>query len=381
MKKKSNGEMRNLFYFVRKYWLLILAATIVTGIAAGAVGVYQNEKQQRMAESFMASQEYADAQKELEDLQEYYNESVKLRINPLKEYKNTLVYEIEAQDIAAFEAALSVGQLYADVADFLEEKLSSRCFSELVTINMSDTTATIMAIYDTEQGCKKLIDAIAQGVEEFAKQSGRDIHQLSQSEMIIVDSSITVYQATIDNQLAAAKTKAAADTSVNDGKNIGVIEYSCAGLVLGFFGILMVLCFIYLLNGRIKAGLELELEYAVPVLGRYDHNQLEDEDMMVQKLQLMCEKSGKSSIAIIGDRTITETDAAICILKEKSELTLEAVPEDIRTAEDLAKIGNIGNVLFIVAMNHTKTETVKTNIRICREIKSNILGAIIIEGK
>ncbi len=196
-------DLKWLLYRVLRAWRTIVVWAIVIGVVAGAGSLAINlikitdpeyvaeEKSNFEREHASWEATGANLKAELDNLQtsrdnqvEYNENSVLMKINPLREYNAsfqlyvdydykvdpTLTYQnIDLSDriIKAYSTYMTNGELYQYIINNLSEKMELRYFKEIFSVSAdnSNNMITISVRHENAEKCQEILDLAAEGIQ------------------------------------------------------------------------------------------------------------------------------------------------------------------------------------------------------------------------
>ncbi len=202
--KTREINVKDLLYYILRKWRTIIFAAFILAVLLGAYRLGTGIKSMRDPENTsktnaanqMITAEYELKREELEvqasnartavtEMMKYREQSILLRIDPLNEWVGTVTLYIPPQNqlnpaqdnpdldlagslLAAYNAYLTGGEMYNEIAQQCDSVEAARYLSEITTTNVDSKTASIRitCIGDSEALVTELSDLVRQGLEK-----------------------------------------------------------------------------------------------------------------------------------------------------------------------------------------------------------------------
>ena len=230
-------DLKWLLYRVFRAWRGIvvwaLVVAVVAGIAGGAINLFKiTDPKYVAAQEEIFQREYAaweakgaNLKAEIENLQssrdnqvEYNENSVLMKINPLREYNAsfqlyvdyeykidpTLTYQnIDLSDriINAYSTYMTNGELYQYIIDNLSEKMELRYLKEIfsVSVDNANNMISISVRHESAEKCQEILHLAAEGIRAkygsvCTTIAGHELHEINAFSYEAVNLSLDALQ-------------------------------------------------------------------------------------------------------------------------------------------------------------------------------------------
>lgn len=453
MSKRTEHEIsiRDIMYEVlEKAWIVILI-----GVAVGALlffgGYYKRLSAAQIENTYIENVELSEEEvREVEEVrlqeeraeseQEYYDNSLLLRIDPYNESRIVLQYYIseneKSHEIAdALKQYAVSGALVNDVCEKGTLKYDNRYAQEL--IGLDDLTEAcesgyvcIVVLGQNQEECTNLAELVKTEVEE-EKTHWEAIYGIFSGELIaeeysvVIDEKLIGRRNTVYNLLKTKTTQLQQLKSALSEKQLQMLEFEegveitedydqeivvsakwsdfVLGLIYGIILAVVLIIIAYLRRAVIYTEEELEYEYGLKKLGTLG---VEDDGKKVgfHKLKKWLEdkrynrkENGKESLetrvkelaAILKQRGVQEiylfADSDIAYNREELQTYVKCLREngiqteiEEKNAFEMDKLLKYEYVIFVEQLGKTKVQDVAEKLDLCKNLKIKILGAIIV---
>lgn len=449
MNEEREIDLKLLFANVFKKWRKILLITLILGLlCAGYRAVkllpsysslqsaYTSEVTSYNSSKALLDQQIAHTNDLIAQLGTYSTESIKANIDPYNEVQTTATISIVAttdeaqrsnQITEAYQNFVDAGIKYESVAGSL--KTTDQIIKELVSAksDFDSDTVTITVVGQTadqtEPVMKYVLSQVNGTTSNVAEKYGKHTLIVSDSAThTVADADLlsTTFQTT-DQMLSsnkvmngvlnktnslksALKTLKATSiaTPVSPKKTIakGVIKYGLFGLVLGFFGSIVVMAVAIVASKKLSSENELKNIFKVKVLSvmpmknlssktrldqfinkKIDSSYQVDEQVALEKasVNLLACADNKKSLILVGENIQQDIDE----LKTK----IQAFDKDIKfvasaninsSASELKKLKDSDGIILVAERNVTKLDDLTKTIETINNWNKPIVGSIVL---
>lgn len=397
------------------------------------------------------------------DLKEiYYKNSLYMQLDPLNVVQKELVYQIQAEDNSG---GSKFGIVYGNVInniglyDWIEQQtgLDAGYVSELVSadvqsgmrvaddekqILLSDSNCVkIVIMQKDEESCEKLADAVK---EYLAMQQENLSQEIGNHELILLSETMgtvmntgvlnsqTAYRDEISSlkaTIAATKagfteeqkqyydlltqndseivntTQDAAAESVTVQKPSISIKYVVLGAVIFAFVYAMILCLMYIFNGKLRASDELQNLYQIPQMGlivkdskkkllpdkwvdnlrnhgKRKFTPAQSMELAVAAVKIAAVKNGLDHVCLMGCNLTEGADNVCESIKhalEKEDIAVTILDNVLYNAEAMEKLENEKGVVLVEKAGSTLYDEVAKEIELLTRQDIAVLGGIVVE--
>lgn len=397
------------------------------------------------------------------DLKEiYYKNSLYMQLDPLNVVQKELVYQIQVEDNSA---GSKFGIVYGNVInniglyDWIEQQtgLDAAYVGELISadvqsgmrvaddekqILLSDSNCVkIVIMQKDEESCEKLADAVK---EYLAMQQENLSQEIGNHELILLSETMgtisntevlnkqTSYRDEISSlkaTIAATKagfteeqkqyydlltqndseivntTQDAAAESVTVQKPSISIKYVVLGAVLFAFVYAMILCLMYIFNGKLRASDELQNLYQIPQMGlivkeskkkllpdqwvdnlrnhgKRKFTPAQSMELAVAAVKIAAVKNGLDHVCLMGCNLTEGADNVCESIKqalEKEQIAVTILDNVLYNAEAMEKLENEKGVVLVEKAGSTLYNEVAKEIELLTRQDIAVLGGIVVE--
>lgn len=397
------------------------------------------------------------------DLKEiYYKNSLYMQLDSLNVVQKELVYQIQAEDNSG---GSKFGIVYGNVInniglyDWIEQQtgLDAGYVSELVSadvqsgmrvaddekqILLSDSNCVkIVIMQKDEESCEKLADAVK---EYLAMQQENLSQEIGNHELILLSETMgtvmntgvlnsqTAYRDEISSlkaTIAATKagfteeqkqyydlltqndseivntTQDAAAESVTVQKPSISIKYVVLGAVIFAFVYAMILCLMYIFNGKLRASDELQNLYQIPQMGlivkdskkkllpdkwvdnlrnhgKRKFTPAQSMELAVAAVKIAAVKNGLDHVCLMGCNLTEGADNVCESIKhalEKEDIAVTILDNVLYNAEAMEKLENEKGVVLVEKAGSTLYNEVAKEIELLTRQDIAVLGGIVVE--
>lgn len=358
MEKERDIYIKDMLFYILRKWRIILVWMVIFAVGVNgifALKSYKNmvdSQQNHSAEDVLgalkagltnedvkqvedAYESYVIYKKLLDDSIDYYNQSIKMQINPNHVATISMQYHIsDASKLKDIVESYSNAILSEDVCEYINQSagLNSKTsyISELIEFNLKEFEKnTVNIIEDSKSNAmlitiiapnKEVCEIIADDVEEeIQKKTSQIQEKLGNYSIEKIDRNyankansdlLNEQQAILMNINATRTSITNLSTNFSEAQNsyyIALIEYNedntksenvnnpaafkpinIKALFVGVFvGAFLVMCwyaFLYMLDGKLKSEEEIEERYGVPVIGAIRINDNEKNNNPIDRL-------------------------------------------------------------------------------------------------
>ena len=392
----------------------------------------------------------------------YYKNSLYMQLDPLHIVQKELVYQIQSEDNSA---GSKFGIVYGNVInniglyDWIEQQtgLDAGYVSELVSadvqsgmrvaddekqILLSDSNCVKMVIMQKdEESCEKLAEAVK---EYLAMQQENLSQEIGNHELILLSETMgtvsntevldkqTSYRDEISSLKATTATTKAGFTEAqkqyydlltqNESTTIDEsqeevaepvtvqkpsvsIKYVVLGAVVFAFVYAMILCVMYIFNGKLRASDELQNLYQIPQMGLIvkdskkkllpdrwvDHlrnhgkrkfTPAQSMELAVAAVKIVAVKNGLDHVCLMGCNLAEGADNVCESIKqalEKEDIAVTILDNVLYNAEAMEKLENEKGVVLVEKAGSTLYNEVSKEIELLARQDIAVLGGIVVE--
>lgn len=451
-KKNSENRIINISvfgrYLIKKWWILAVVSIVMVGILLGKLyadmqktnhvveevetNVLSESEQKKVNEAY---KEY----KKIIDLQEYIDQSILMEINPYKEYRKVISYEIEGAKSGDI-LSIYLQYLYSGIAiDIVMEELNNvepQYLNELIKgiriekedLSIEGQESSVFGIQIIGKD-KTIVDLITQNTEDAlliytAKISGQlqsyELKQIGVTEGFVVDTDIEKLQKSRSTNLKELEDNYTANVAgfsaiqsesleslLNKG-DVGKVEETLTGQSLTaeestpigiatyikyiIFGILLgttlasgAILIWYVYGGNINSAQEFQEVYNIKVLEEMkagikdSQKKMERINILLARCKLLCSGNNISKIVIVGETTTSLGIEIVQYLKEElkmSHVELEHIKGFLDDANILSYISEFTNVLLIEEVGKVKRNDFERELEFYSEQNMSVIGVI-----
>ena len=397
------------------------------------------------------------------DLKEiYYKNSLYMQLDPLHVVQKELVYQIQVEDNSA---GSKFGIVYGNVInniglyDWIEQQtgLDAGYVGELISVDvqsgmrvaddekqilLSDSNCVkIVIMQKDEESCEKLADAVkeylAMQQENLSQEIGNhELILLSETMGTISNTDLLDKQTSYRDEISSLKesiakkkaeyteeqkqyydlltqndseivdtTQDAAAESVTIQKPSISIKYVVLGAVIFAFVYAMILCLMYIFNGKLRASDELQNLYHIPQMGlivkdskkkllpdkwvdnlrnhgKRKFTQAQSMDLAVAAVKIAAVKNGLDHVCLMGCNLAEGTDNVCESIKqalEKERIAVTILDNALYNAEAMEKLENEKGVVLVEKAGSTLYNEVAKEIELLTRQDITVLGGIVVE--
>lgn len=406
-------SIENLLFYILTKWRTIIIFCVVFTILAGALVICQN----KIDENKDYSEIYYEIEKnenKLASLQEYYDNSVLMKIDPYNKYMFTIQFIIgensDASDTqikneyGVYNSYILRGGLYDDLLPEISYLPEEKYFNEMVAIAFnSESQFTVTVSYYNQNEGSSIATKIGEKIIEFSESRGEEALDLT---LVGTRNTISIDTGLYNNQTGRKTTIETIETDLENlelslTQDRSIIKNMFIGLLLGFFiSVLLIICK-YIFSNRVRAASELRLKYKIKILGILNVNKDSDYknvidakihknrsskligksyeeqfDILCFYIQEKCSEAGINHVLLMADDYGKEVADKLKESFKDSNLMLETTQNDLDTIEKLKKTNHI---IVLVKLNKSYDYDVKKYMEMSCNSNSEILGTIVIE--
>lgn len=396
------------------------------------------------------------------DLKEiYYKNSLYMQLDPLHVVQKELVYQIRVEDNSAgSKFGIVYGNVIKNVGlyDWIEQQtgMDAAYVGELISADvksgmtiadgtqvlLSDSNCVkIVIMQKDEESCENLADAVK---EYLAMQQENLSQEIGNHELILLSETMgtvmntgvlnsqTAYRDEISSlkaTIAATKagfteeqkqyydlltqndseivdtTQDAAAESVTIQKPSVSIKYVVLGAVLFAFVYAMILCLMYIFNGKLRASDELQNLYHIPQMGlivkdskkkllpdkwvddlrnhgKRKFTPAQSMDLAVAAVKIAAVKNGLDHVCLMGCNLAEGADNVCESIKqalEKEQIAVTILDNALYNAEAMEKLENEKGVVLVEKAGSTLYDEVAKEIELLTRQDIAVLGGIVVE--
>lgn len=396
------------------------------------------------------------------DLKEiYYKNSLYMQLDPLHVVQKELVYQIQAEDNSGgSKFGIVYGNVIKNVGlyDWIEQQtgMDAAYVGELISADvksgmtiadgtqvlLSDSNCVkIVIMQKDEESCENLADAVK---EYLAMQQENLSQEIGNHELILLSETMgtvmntgvlnsqTAYRDEISSlkaTIAATKagfteeqkqyydlltqndseivdtTQDAAAESVTVQKPSISIKYVVLGAVLFAFVYAMILCLMYIFNGKLRASDELQNLYQIPQMGlivkdskkkllpdkwvdnlrnhgKRKFTPAQSMELAVAAVKIAAVKNGLDHVCLMGCNLTEGADNVCESIKqalEKEQIAVTILDNVLYNAEAMEKLENEKGVVLVEKAGSTLYNEVAKEIELLTRQDIAVLGGIVVE--
>ena len=206
-----------------------------------------------------------------------------------------------------------------------------------------------------------------------------------------------------DEETEASNQDAAVKTSRHISK-----KYILAGAFLGLILAAIVIIIKYIASGTIKTDKEIEEDFGIQVLGRFDANDPfyqkrktkldkwlrslrnrktdkipydEMVNLVVTKISIEAEKRNLQQIALIVDGKVTgNTDFVEAVMQKVGEKPgIQVISNILERSGAIAGASNMDGAVLISQIGKTRFDDIRSICVLCANYKINVIGSIVLD--
>ena len=396
------------------------------------------------------------------DLKEiYYKNSLYMQLDPLHVVQKELVYQIQAEDNSAgSKFGIVYGNVIKNVGlyDWIEQQtgMDAAYVGELISADvksgmtiadgtqvlLSDSNCVkIVIMQKDEESCEKLADAakeyIAMQQENLSQEIGNhELILLSETMGTVSNTEVLDKQTSYRDEISSLKesiakkkaefteeqkqyynlltqndseivdtTQDAAAESVTVQKPSISIKYVVLGAVIFAFVYAMILCLMYIFNGKLRASDELQNLYHIPQMGLIvkdskkkllpdkwvdnlrNHGKrkfapAQSMELAVAAVKIAAVKNGLDHVCLMGCNLAEGADNVCESIKhalEKEQIAVTILDNVLYNAEAMEKLENEKGVVLVEKACSTLYNEVSREIELLNRQDIMVLGGIVVE--
>lgn len=450
-------DLKDLMFAVLRKWRLILATAVLFAVLLGgfktAKGLgqmrdetYVSENQKAYEESLeqyeitkgRLEKEIENIQNNIQDQQDYRENSILMNINPYDVYVETASYYVgtdyvilpgmsyqnpntSASILKGYMSIAQNGEMYNYVLSRMKNSMSLRYLKELVTIeaDYDNSMLDIRVIGDTKERASEVMSCIRESIENSretmtAAIGAHSINAVEESSFVSVDLDLDQKQkefsATMDQLDTSLEEKTeelkALEEPANTLLNSAVVvksgvKYGILGGVLGAFLVVFFVCVAFLMSDKLVSARELKRRYGVPVLGvfsRQPKGAFAFIDRFINSLE-----SGKSQemeekqlfeVAAANAENHMESVREILLIGTVDEAMLEMVRDGLagnlrgvsltvggdlgRSADAIRKVPGCDGVILVEKRNASGFAAIEQELDVVRSLEKPVIGCMVL---
>ena len=395
------------------------------------------------------------------DLKEiYYQNSLYMQLDPLHIVQKELVYQIQSEDNGGSKFGIIYGNAINNVglynwieqqtgmdASYVSEMISADIKSGMTIADgtqvlLSDSNCVkIVIMQKDEESCEKLTDAVkeylAMQQENLSQKIGNhELVLLSETMGTVANTSVlsnqTAYRDEINSMKSTiAETKAEFTEeqkqyydllTQNDSEIIDTtqdtvtepvtvqkpsvsIKYVVLGAVIFAFVYAMILCLMYIFNGKLRASDELQHLYQIPQMGlivkeskkkllpdqwvdnlknhgKRKFTPVQSMELAVAAVKIAAVKNGLDQVCLMGCNLAEGADNVCESIKhalEKEDIAVTILDNVLYNAEAMEKLENEKGLVLVEKAGSTLYNEVSKEIELLTRQDITVLGGIIVE--
>ena len=396
------------------------------------------------------------------DLKEiYYKNSLYMQLDPLHVVQKELVYQIQSEDNSGgSKFGIVYGNVIKNVGlyDWIEQQtgMDAAYVGELISADvksgmtiadgtqvlLSDSNCVkIVIMQKDEESCEKLADAVKEYLvmqqENLSQEIGNhELILLSETMGTVMNTGVlnsqTAYRDEISSlkaTIAATKagfteeqkqyynlltqndseivdtTQDAAAESVTVQKPSISIKYVVLGAVIFAFVYAMILCLMYIFNGKLRASDELQNLYQIPQMGlivkeskkkllpdqwvdnlrnhgKRKFTPAQSMELAVAAVKIAAVKNGLEHVCLMGCNLTEGADNVCESIKqalEKEQIAVTILDNVLYNAEAMEKLENEKGVVLVEKAGSTLYNEVAKEIELLTRQDIAVLGGIVVE--
>lgn len=396
------------------------------------------------------------------DLKEiYYKNSLYMQLDPLHVVQKELVYQIQVEDNSAgSKFGIVYGNVIKNVGlyDWIEQQtgMDAAYVGELISADvksgmtiadgtqvlLSDSNCVkIVIMQKDEESCEKLADAakeyIAMQQENLSQEIGNhELILLSETMGTVSNTEVLDKQTSYRDEISSLKesitkkkaefteeqkqyynlltqndseivdtTQDAAAESVTVQKPSISIKYVVLGAVIFAFVYAMILCLMYIFNGKLRASDELQNLYHIPQMGLIvkdskkkllpdkwvdnlrNHGKrkfapAQSMELAVAAVKIAAVKNGLDHVCLMGCNLAEGADNVCESIKhalEKEQIAVTILDNVLYNAEAMEKLENEEGVVLVEKACSTLYNEVSREIELLNRQDIMVLGGIVVE--
>lgn len=396
------------------------------------------------------------------DLKEiYYKNSLYMQLDPLHVVQKELVYQIQSEDNSGgSKFGIVYGNVIKNVGlyDWIEQQtgMDAAYVGELISADvksgmtiadgtqvlLSDSNCVkIVIMQKDEESCEKLADAakeyIAMQQENLSQEIGNhELILLSETMGTVSNTEVLDKQTSYRDEISSLKesiakkkaefteeqkqyynlltqndseivdtTQDAAAESVTVQKPSISIKYVVLGAVIFAFVYAMILCLMYIFNGKLRASDELQNLYHIPQMGLIvkdskkkllpdkwvdnlrNHGKrkfapAQSMELAVAAVKIAAVKNGLDHVCLMGCNLAEGADNVCASIKqalEKEQIAVTILDNVLYNAEAMEKLENEKGVVLVEKAGSTLYDEVAKEIELLTRQDIAVLGGIVVE--
>ena len=396
------------------------------------------------------------------DLKEiYYKNSLYMQLDPLHVVQTELVYQIQSEDNSA---GSKFGIVYGNVINnvglynWIEQQtgMDASYVSELISADikcgmtiadgtqvlLSDSNCVkIVIMQKDEESCEKLTDAVkeylAMQQENLSQEIGNhELILLSETMGTVINTEVLNKQTSYRDEISSLKATIAAtkagfteeqkqyydllnqnDSEIVDTTQDAVaepvtvqkpsvsIKYIVLGAVIFAFVYAMILCLMYIFNGKLRASDELQNLYHIPQMGlivkdskkkllpdkwvdnlrnhgKRKFTPAQSMELAVAAVKIAAVKNGLDNVCLMGCNLAEGADNVCESIKqalEKEQIAVTILDNVLYNAEAMEKLENEKGVVLVEKAGSTLYDEVAKEIELLTRQDIAVLGGIVVE--
>lgn len=446
---ESEISLKDLFFHVLYRWRSILVIALIGAVLLGgykffslrksgkaetpapAVQQTEQEKAEEEEEQQAARALLEEKAKQVQELEDYLNESVYIQLQPQGVWTAACKYLLKTtSDLTdrltqgvLIDPADGILAAYSYPLDGAPEEELLEAFGtdkpeyvyELVEsgINTEDNTVTLRVKGATKEAAQKGLKYVQGRIEKLAAQvqdlGAHTLIKTGEDIRLGVDTALNGRQAALKTaldqskkELDAAKQQAA-ELKIEGKTGVSkkeVLKFALIGLLAGIFVMACLYAFHYILRGKLNDGAGLAEQYGIPVFGELQksssiHNG-KSLDKFISKWELGKNRTGDETVcgnicALLREKQEAESFLLVSTLKadklEKLHKALSAKLQDktietrggfLTDSEAISAAANAEAVILVEEKNESRTRDIERMAETLLISKANVIGAIVI---
>lgn len=450
-------DLKDLMFAVLRKWRLILAAAILFAVLLGGFKVvkgfgqmrdeaYVAENQKAYAESMeqyemtkgRLEKEIENIETNIQDQQNYRENSILMNINPYDVYVETVSYYVgtdyvilpgmsyqnpdtSASILKGYMNIAQNGEMYNYVLGKMKDSMNLRYLKELVTIEVDydNCMLDIRVIGDTKERVSEVMSYIRESIENSGEKMTEaigmhSINVVDESSFVSVDLELDKKQkefsVTMD-QLDTSLTEKTeelkgleepANTLMNSASVMkSGVKYAILGGVLGAFLVVFFVCVAFLMSDRLVSARELKRRYGVPVLGVFNRqergafafvdrfiNRLEsgrDREMEDSQLFEVAAANAENHMGNVREVLLVGTvdEALLEMVRDGLAVNMPGVSLAIggdlgRSAGAIRKVPGCDGVILVEKRNISGFAAIEQELDVVRSLEKPVIGCMIL---